>query len=72
MIQALQVLLMVLLGLSAMQVARTRDPLLQAITVGFYGLVLSLIFFLYQAPPLMILLTLAKVKRDQRRREAAK
>lgn len=86
MIQALQVLLMVLLVLSAMQVARTRDPLLQSITLGFYGLVLSLAFFLYQAPdvalsqmavgavalPLMILLTLAKVKRDQRRREAAK
>ena len=54
----------------------TRDPLNQAIVASFYGLVLGIMFFVYQAPdvalsqiavgavalPLMILLALAKVR----------
>ena len=75
----LQVLLMLLLAAGAMQVARTREPLLQSMAVSFYGLVLSLVFFLWQAPdvalsqmvvgavalPLMILLVLAKIRRNK-------
>ena len=55
----------------------TRDPLNQAIVVSFYGILLALMFFLFQAPdvalsqitigalalPLMILLALAKIRR---------
>ena len=57
-------------------VVLTRDPLNQAIVASFYGLVLGIMFFVYQAPdvalsqitvgavalPLMILLALAKVR----------
>jgi uncharacterized MnhB-related membrane protein len=84
MMGALQALLLVLTALAGMQVVRTRDPLLQAIAVSFYGLVLSLVFFVFQAPdvalsqivvgavalPLMIVLTLIKVKRDEQARAA--
>ena len=58
-------------------VVLTRDPLHQAIVVSFYGILLALMFFLFQAPdvalsqitigalalPLMILLALAKIRR---------
>ena len=57
-------------------VVLTRDPLKQIIGFTFYGLVLTLMFFVFQAPdvglseivvgavvvPLMVLLTLAKLK----------
>jgi uncharacterized MnhB-related membrane protein len=88
MIGTLQLLLFLLLALAGMQVVRTRDPASQAIAVSFYGLVLTLLFFLYQAPdvalsqivvgavalPLMILLALAKARRIEqvRRAKAAK
>ncbi len=86
MIGWLQLLLFVLLALSAMQVVRTRDPAAQAVVVSFYGLVLALLFFLHQAPdvalsqivvgavalPLMILLALAKVRRAEQVREKEK
>lgn len=84
MIGALQFLLFILLALAGMQVVRTREPLAQSIAVSFYGLVLSLLFFLHQAPdvalsqiavgavalPLMILLALAKIRRASQEREA--
>lgn len=72
----LQAGLFVLLALGGLAVVLTRDPLRQALTVGVYGLVLALLFFVLQAPdvalsqivvctvavPVMILLTLAKVR----------
>ena len=56
----------------------TRDPASQAIMVSFYGLVLAVMFFVFQAPdvalsqivvgalalPLMILLALSRVKKQ--------
>ena len=53
-----------------------RDPLRQAMVASIYGLILGIVFFLFQAPdvalsqtavgavalPLMILLALAKVR----------
>jgi energy-converting hydrogenase B subunit D len=59
-------------------VVLTRDAASQAIVVGFYGLLLGVLFFVFQAPdvalsqivvgalalPLMILLALARVKKD--------
>ncbi len=81
----------VLLGVAAtgLAVVRTRDPASQAIGVSFYGLLLAAMFFLFQAPdvalsqivvgavalPLMILLTLSKVRKnveERRRREAGR
>ena len=57
-------------------VVLTRDPLNQAIVASFYGLVLGIMFLVFQAPdvalsqitvgavalPLMIVLALAKVR----------
>ncbi len=73
----LQALILVLVGLGGLGVVLTRDPLNQTIVVSFYGLLLALMFFLFQAPdvalaqitigavalPLMILLALAKIRK---------
>lgn len=56
----------------------TRDPTSQALVVSFYGLLLGLMFFLFQAPdvalsqivvgavalPLMIVLAISRVKKQ--------
>lgn len=57
----------------------TRNPLNQVIGLTFYGLLMALMFFIFQAPdvafsqivigavvlPLMVLLTLAKLKQKE-------
>lgn len=83
MIGWLQTGVLLLVAVAGAGVVRTRDPLQQSIAVSFYGLTLALLFFLHQAPdvalsqivvgavalPLMILLALAKVHRqDEERR----
>jgi energy-converting hydrogenase B subunit D len=64
-------------------VALTRDPRAQAITLTLYGLALTLLFLVFQAPdvalaqatvgavalPLMVLLTLARMRRINRERQ---
>lgn len=64
------------MALSATCVVLARDPLRQAMLASIYGLVLGLLFFVWQAPdvalsqtvvgavalPLMILLALAKMR----------
>jgi energy-converting hydrogenase B subunit D len=61
---------------TATSVVLARDPLRQAMVASIYGLVLGVLFFVFQAPdvalsqtvvgavalPLMILLALAKVR----------
>ena len=73
---ALAVTVFLLVAAAGTAVVLTRDPLNQAIVASFYGLVLGIMFFVYQAPdvalsqitvgavalPLMILLALAKVR----------
>jgi energy-converting hydrogenase B subunit D len=73
----LQTLILVLVSAGGLAVVLTRDPLHQAIVASFYGILLALMFFLFQAPdvalsqitvgalalPLMILLALAKIRR---------
>ncbi len=65
-----------LVAFGAAGVVFTRDPLHQAVALGFYGLLLGLLFVLLQAPdvalsqivvatvatPLMILFALAKIR----------
>jgi uncharacterized MnhB-related membrane protein len=60
----------------------TRNPHRQILSLSFYGLILSVLFFAFQAPdvalsqlvigavvlPLMVLLALAKIRRDADRR----
>ena len=63
-------------------VVATRDPTRQVIITGFFGLFLAILFFVFQAPdvalsqivvggvalPVMVLLTLAKLRELRRKR----
>jgi energy-converting hydrogenase B subunit D len=76
----LQIVLLVLVALGATAVALTRDPVRQAIVLSGYGLVLAVMFMAFQAPdvtlseltvgavalPILLLLTLARVRRRER------
>jgi energy-converting hydrogenase B subunit D len=71
----LEVVVLVLVAATATAVVFTREPLQQAMVASLYGLVLGILFFVFQAPdvalsqtavgavalPLMILLALAKI-----------
>jgi uncharacterized MnhB-related membrane protein len=75
-VNALQAVSLVLVAVAATSVVAARDPLRQAMLASIYGLILGIMFFVFQAPdvglsqtvvgavalPLMILLALAKVK----------
>ena len=64
------------MAVAATSVVLARDPLRQAMLASIYGLVLGILFFVFQAPdvalsqtavgavalPMMILLALAKVR----------
>jgi energy-converting hydrogenase B subunit D len=79
----LQVTILVLVAAGATAVVLTRDPARQVIVLSGYGLLLAVLFLAVQAPdvtlseltvgaillPVLLLLTLAKVRR--REREAA-
>ena len=74
--EAIRAGMLLLVAAGGLAVVLTRDPLRQALVVGLYGLLLALLFFLFQAPdvslsqivvstvalPVMILLALAKVR----------
>jgi energy-converting hydrogenase B subunit D len=81
--ETVQTAALLLVALSGTTVVLTRDPLRQAVVLSFYGLLLGILFFVFQAPdvglsqitvgsvglPLMLLLTIAKVrKREQERK----
>ncbi len=84
MIEALQTGVLLLVGVIGAGVVLTHEPREQAVVLSLYGLCLSLLFFLFQAPdvalaqivvgavalPLMILWTLSTVRRARERREA--
>jgi uncharacterized MnhB-related membrane protein len=71
----LQISILLMAAVAGTAVVLTREPACQTIGLSFYGLVLAIMFFIFQAPdvalsqivigavalPLMILLTLAKV-----------
>lgn len=73
--------LLLLLAIAGFGVVNTRDVTAQVITLGFFGLVMALIFFYFQAPdvalsqitvgavalPLMVMLAIARMKfRDRK------
>ena len=78
-VEILQAVTLIFLGVAATVVVLTREPTSQAILVSFYGLLLAILFVLFQAPdvafsqivigaialPLMILLALAKIKKQE-------
>ena len=75
---SLQTIMLIFVGITGTVVVLVRRPIDQAIGLSFYGLILALMFFVFQAPdvalsqiaigavalPLMILLALAKIRRD--------
>ncbi|HTZ25629.1 MAG TPA: DUF4040 domain-containing protein [Streptosporangiaceae bacterium] len=76
----LQVTVLVLVAAGATAVALTRVPVRQAIVLSVYGILLAVLFLVFQAPdvtlseltvgavalPIMLLLTLAKVSGRQK------
>jgi uncharacterized MnhB-related membrane protein len=79
----MQIAILLFVAVAGTAVVLTRNPVSQVIGLTFYGLVLTLMFFIFQAPdvafsqivvgavvlPLMVLLTLAKLKsREQSRK----
>ncbi len=76
-VEVLQIFILVMVGVGGTAVVLTRDPLKQIIVLGFYGLLLGLMFFIFQAPdvalsqitvgavalPLMVMLALVRVRR---------
>jgi energy-converting hydrogenase B subunit D len=79
MMTALQVTILVLVAAGATAVVLTRDPVRQVVSVSIYGLLLAMLFMAFQAPdvtlseltvgavalPLLLLLTLAKVRKQE-------
>lgn len=77
----LQLVTIALVGVGALAVVTTRDPLRQALVLGLYGLLLGVLFVVFQAPdvalselvvssvalPFVLLTALAKLR--GRRRE---
>jgi energy-converting hydrogenase B subunit D len=75
---AIQATALVLLALGGTAVVLQRDPTRQAVLTGLYGLVLAVLFLLFQAPdvalsaivvgavalPAMILFTLLRLKEE--------
>ncbi len=76
---ALQAIILVLVAAGATAVVLTRDPVRQVVSVSIYGLLLAVLFMAFQAPdvtlseltvgavalPLLLLLTLAKVRKQE-------
>ncbi len=76
MLEILQAVVLIFVALGGLAVVLTRNPLRQTVVVGLFGLLLTMLFLMVQAPdvalseivagtvalPLMILLALAKVR----------
>lgn len=82
-VEILQASTLIFVAVAATIVVLTRQPVSQAILISFYGLLLAIVFVLFQAPdvafsqivigaialPLMILLALAKIKKQENESE---
>lgn len=78
----LHALILLFVAAGGTAVIFTRDPSSQALVVSFYGLLLGIMFFAFQAPdvalsqivvgamalPLMIVLAIAAVKKQEKAR----
>jgi uncharacterized MnhB-related membrane protein len=79
----MQLAILLLVAISGTAVVFARNPSTQPIGIGFFGLVLAIMFMAFQAPdvalsqivigtvglPLMIVLALAKMRRDAQQLE---
>jgi energy-converting hydrogenase B subunit D len=80
---ALQTVCLVAVAVAGTATVLTRDPLRQTVSSGMFGLSLAVLFLAFGAPdvalsqivvagvavPVMVLLALAKIRTDERRRE---
>lgn len=80
----IQIAILIFVAIAGTAVVLTRDPTSQVVGLSFYGLLLSLMFFIFQAPdvalsqivigavalPLMFMLALTRVRRNTEEREA--
>jgi len=78
-VSVLQLAALAAVTVSGTAVALVRDPLRQAIVAGVFGVALALLFFVYQAPdvalsaivvatvavPLMVVLTLGRLREEE-------
>jgi uncharacterized MnhB-related membrane protein len=76
-------MVLLLVAVAAPGVVLSRDPKSQVVTLSFYGVLCALMFFIFQAPdvalsqitigavmlPLMIMLALTKMRRQNFRRK---
>jgi len=81
-VTVLQAVALLAVAAAGTAVVATRDPTRQVIVTGFFGLLLGILFFVFQAPdvalsqivvggvalPVMVLLTLAKLRERERKR----
>jgi energy-converting hydrogenase B subunit D len=79
-VSALQAVSLIAVGVAGTAVVLTREPLRQAVSAGVLGVALAVLFFAFGAPdvalsqivvagvavPVMVLLTLAKIRTDER------
>jgi energy-converting hydrogenase B subunit D len=82
-VNVLQIIALVLVAAGGTAVVMTSDPLRQTMVLGIYGVALTLLFFIFQAPdvalseivvttiglPLIILAALRKIQQHERRRK---
>jgi energy-converting hydrogenase B subunit D len=80
-VTVLQIVALVAVAAGGTATVLVRDPLRQAVVSGGFGLQLAILFFVFEAPdvalsqivvatvavPLMVLLALAKLARDEER-----
>lgn len=78
----IQVAILLFVAVSGTAVVLTRDPRNQVIGLSFYGLILALMFFIFRSPdvalsqivigavalPLMFMLAISKIRRNERHR----
>jgi len=81
----IQVTILIFVGITGTAVVVTRNPIHQVIGLSFYGIILGLFFFILQAPdvalsqitigavvlPLMFMLALAKIRRQEQRKSSS-
>lgn len=82
----MQIAILVFVAIAGTAVVLTRDIRNQVIGLSYYGLLLALMFFLFQAPdvalsqivigavalPLMFMLAIAKIRRNEHQRDELK
>jgi energy-converting hydrogenase B subunit D len=76
----LQIVVLVLVAAGALVVVRTRSRIRQVLALSVYGMLLAILFFVFQAPdvtlseltvgavalPIVLLLAIAKVRKPER------